>query len=200
MTDVTELITSDHERIRRLLVTLDEAARYAGSNGQACPDWMLAAIWARLATLLILHAAAEQEICFLAIYGGRGNRFRELGNAIAELNDMRDALSEARLFAVGSPAWWHAVNDARRAICDHIVATEAGVLDGFRAHSGPGLRQELGRQWAAFIAARRSDGITEDREFRIARAAQRGETPGSLGPLPDDHGARGTAAQVTGRT
>ncbi len=163
MTDVTELIIGDHERIRRLLTVLDDGARYLAGDGRACPDWMLPAIWARLATLLTLHADAEQEICFLAMYRGRRDGIREFTEAVALLNDVREAVAEARLFRPGDPAWWRAVEAARRSICDHIFATEAGagVLADFRSRSGAELRRELGRQWIAFVAARRRDGEAE---------------------------------------
>jgi hypothetical protein len=161
MTDVTELIIGDHERIRRLLTVLDDGARYGAGDGRMCPDWLLPAIWSRLASLLILHADAEQEICFVAMYGGHRNGCREFAEAVALLDDVRAAVAEARLFRPGDPAWWRAAEAARRSICDHIFATETGALAGFRSRTRAGLRRELGRQWAAFVAARRRDGEAE---------------------------------------
>jgi hypothetical protein len=163
VTDVGELIVADHERIGRLFGALDDAARYAagGDGGRGGPDWMLAAIWVRIATLLGLHADAEQEICFMAMFSRR-DRHSELEDAIGDLNDLRDAVAETRLHDVGSPAWWRAVNAARRSICDHISAIEQGALAEFRDRSEPQFRRHLGNQWKGFIAARHRDGLLQD--------------------------------------
>ena len=66
MADIIEVILADHKRIRRMLGALDDAARY---GEDPCAGWMLAPVWCRLAGLLELHAEAEEEICYLALFG-----------------------------------------------------------------------------------------------------------------------------------
>lgn len=160
MTDVAELIISDHERIHRLFAALDDAARYAAADSGVgrSPHWMLAATWARVASLLALHAEAEREICFVAMFGPGLDRLRDMQDAVADLNDLRDAVAEAGLQRPGSPAWWRAVDAARRSSHDHMAVIDHGVLGKFRERCDGRLRDDLGRQWKRFIAARRRDG------------------------------------------
>src|SRR3984893_4937494 len=49
-----------------MLGAFDDAASY-GEDPYA--GWMLAPVWCRLADLLELHAEAEEEICYLALFG-----------------------------------------------------------------------------------------------------------------------------------
>jgi hypothetical protein len=158
--DVTELIRADHERIRRLFAALDDAARYEAADwaGGRGPAWMLPSMWARIASLIGLHADAEQEICFLPMFGPGRDRVCDLEAAVADLNDLRDAVAEAALQHPGSPAWWRAVNAARRSAYDHIAVIDDGVVSKFRERCDMRLRDDLGRQWKRFIAARRRDG------------------------------------------
>ena len=171
MSDVIEFMLGDHLRIRRLLAALDDAARYSARDGRGGLDWTPAAIWARLATVLTLHADAEQEICFAHLYRDRPDWLSELNDAVAVLNDVREAVAEARLQEAVSPAWWRAAHAARRSICDHIVTIERGAMADFQARSPAGLREQLGRQWVAFTAARQRDGVYEEREFHAIRPA-----------------------------
>jgi hypothetical protein len=66
MANIIEVILADHKRIRRPLRALDDAAHY-GEDPYA--GWMLAPVWCRLADLLELHAEAEEEIGYLALFG-----------------------------------------------------------------------------------------------------------------------------------
>jgi hypothetical protein len=66
MADIIEVILADHKRIRRMLGALEDAASY---GEDPCAGWMLAPVWCRLADLLELHAEAEEEICYLALFG-----------------------------------------------------------------------------------------------------------------------------------
>jgi hypothetical protein len=183
MSDVLELMLGDHLRIRRLLAALDDAAQYSARNGRGGQDWTLAASWARFATLLTLHVDVEQEICFLPMYRGRTNWLDELDDAVAAVNDVRDAVAEARLHQALSPAWWRAARAARRAICEHILTMERGALADFKARSSAGLRQQLGRQWAACVAARQRDGVYQEREFAAIRPVPRPAATVTRGPL-----------------
>ena len=158
MADIIELILADHERIRRLLRALDDAARYGGDTGA---DWVLALVWRRLAGLLELHAEVEEEICYLALFGPGQDAAAQMQDAIADHDDIREAVREARLHAVGSAAWWRAATAALRASSDHMTHEERGALAAFGRRATPALRNELGRHWAAFIAARIRDAAPE---------------------------------------
>jgi hypothetical protein len=73
MADIIEVMLADHKRIRRMLGALDDAARY---GEDPCAGWMLAPVWRRLADLLELHAEAEEEICYLVLFGQGRTRLR----------------------------------------------------------------------------------------------------------------------------
>ena len=159
MTDITDLIPAEHARICRLFGALDDAARLAAprkTTGHE-PQWTVETVWARIAELLGLHAEAEYEICFFAVFGTATSWAADLDEAVACLNDIHDAVTETRLQPPGSRAWWRAVHAARRASERHITELEAGPLADFRRHASPQLRADLGRQWAAFITAVRRD-------------------------------------------
>lgn len=159
MTDITDLIPAEHARICRLFNALDDAARLAAapeSTGHG-PQWTLKTVWARIAELLDLHAEAEYEICFFAVFGCDTDWAAALDDAVACLNDIHQAVAETRLQPPGSRAWWRAVNATRRASERHIFQLEGSALADFRRRASPRLRDDLGRQWAAFIAAVRRD-------------------------------------------
>lgn len=69
--DIIELILADHRRIRRLCHALDNTARYDGSPR---PDSMLSHVWQRLADLLVAHTQAEEETCYLSLFGTGADR------------------------------------------------------------------------------------------------------------------------------
>jgi hypothetical protein len=71
MADIIELVLADHDRIRRLMGALGNAARY-GERGGA--GWVVARAWHRLAGLLDVHTAAEAEIWYPAVARPGGTR------------------------------------------------------------------------------------------------------------------------------
>jgi hypothetical protein len=164
MADITDLIAAEHARICRLFGALDDAARLtadAESTG-CCPRWALETVWARLAGLLDLHAEAEYEICYFAVFGRDTDWAGGLDDAVGSLNDIHHAVTEARLLTVGSRAWWRAVDASRQAGARHICQLEAGALADFRRHTSQRFRDDLGRQWMAFVAALRRDLAADD--------------------------------------
>lgn len=144
MPDIVDLILADHARIRRLFAELDRAGR----EEEALPG--LGAVWADLAGLLEAHAAATREICFLTL---ASDAVDDSGSA--DLDDVIEAVAEARLQPAGSRLWWRAVRAARAAETAHDD-TEP-VLDALRRQLTREQREVLGRQWEAFVAARASD-------------------------------------------
>jgi hemerythrin HHE cation binding domain-containing protein len=155
--DICELVMADHRRIRRLSAALDDTARWDGGSGS-----MLAHAWLRLAGLLEAHAAAEEEICYLPMARYRADAAENRRAAIADHDDIREAIREASLHQPGSGPWRRAVRAALAMSADHLDREEHGLL----AESLDGLtmvqRRELGRQWRAFVAAWRLDAASRD--------------------------------------
>jgi Hemerythrin HHE cation binding domain len=151
-TDIFELITADHRRIRRLSATLDDMARWSGDSGS-----MLAHAWLRLASLLEAHTRAEEEICYLPMSGCGPHAAEDRRAAIADHDDVREAIREAHLHRPGSAPWWRAVRAALALNAGHLDREERGLLaDGLKGLTMT-QRRALGRQWCAFIAAWRLD-------------------------------------------
>lgn len=158
MADVVELILADHDRIRRLLSALDDTAR---PSEDTVGNWPLDPVWRRLAGLTELHAEAEEEICHLAMFGQSQGAAEQRHEGVADHDDMREAIAEARLHPGGSALWWLAVSAARRGITRHIAREERGMLAAFGARATAQLRDQLARQWIVFIGARTRDAIPE---------------------------------------
>jgi hypothetical protein len=154
---VIELIMADHRRIRRLCQALDDAARWSGGSG---PDWAPAYVWQRLANLLEAHARAEEEICYLPMYGQHGQAAERRREAVSDHDDIREAIGEARLRRPGSRLWWVAVSAVPRIAGEHMDREERGPLAASLPRLTVRQRRELGRQYAGFITAWTLDAVT----------------------------------------
>jgi Hemerythrin HHE cation binding domain len=152
--DVIELIMADHRRIRRLRAVLDDAVRCGGESGSG---WMLAHVWQRLAGLLEAHTRAEEEICYLPMFGSGPLADERRQAAAADHDDIRAAISEAALQPAGSARWWSAARAVLAISADHLEREERDMLDGWQARLTMSRRRELGRQWLGFMAALRLD-------------------------------------------
>ena len=167
VTDVIDLITDDHARIRWLFTALEEFAhdgeQMIGSPASGRNDEMAGEIWAALSWLLEVHIDAEDEICRLAM-GAAVQPSDLLEASFGQHGDIREALAEARLCETGSRRWCRALADARSATFHHLRAEENHVLAAFRRETGREIRETLGRQWTSFIVARlRDDAAGPDR-------------------------------------
>jgi hypothetical protein len=174
--DVIELIMADHRRIRRLSEALYDAVRCAGDLDE---NWMLAHVWQRLSGLLEAHTRAEEEVCYPVMLrsGAQADELRR--GAIADHDDIREAVAEASLRRVGSALWWRAVRAVLDCTAEHLEREERGVLA--RCELTAGQRRELGRQWSAFVAA-----WIQDAAPQAARSSRPGpgaepSSPGALG-------------------
>lgn len=154
MADITELIAGDHQRLLRWEAALRDAGRGRAGDG-SCR--VLAALWGRVAALLDLHADAEQEICHLPLAAAGPDGLQEAGELAADLWDIHEAVSEARLQAAGSPPWWLAVNAALTGYQRHHDRLHRGLLASFALRAGRAQRERLAAQWLAFQAARIRD-------------------------------------------
>jgi hypothetical protein len=172
MADVIQLILDDHRRICALLDALPDLIRDRGAGAATgSPD----GIWRQLRGLLDLHTEAEEEICFLDLFGPGPHAADQMQEAIADHDDIREAIREADLQPAGSAAWWRAVTAARRAAGRHIVREELQSLAAFARRAAPGRREELGRQWILFVEARVRDAPAH---YGFTHAAQGQDWPG----------------------
>ena len=154
MTDIIELVLADHRQIRQLRQALYDTARN-GARGGA--DGTLAGVWDSLAGLIELHFSAEREICWLPMCGTDPPGRERLAEAAAVAADIMAAIDETRLLAAGSPFWWRAVNDALSACNAQLGQEEDSILAGFARRADRPAREQLGRQWLAYAAARLLD-------------------------------------------
>ena len=114
-------------------------------------------MWERLAALIEAHADAEEEICHLPMFGSSPQAVEQIGEEAADLDDIREKVNEARLQAPGSPLWWREVEAAVSACLAHIDQHQHGIQADFRRRADRAEREQLGRQWAAFLTARLGD-------------------------------------------
>jgi Hemerythrin HHE cation binding domain len=153
--ELGQLVLAEHAHILRLFAALGEAGR----RGHPAPlsDATLAQLWDRLAELTEAYADTEEEICYPVVFG-RGPRVAALVNAaIADHDDIRAAVAEARLAELGSACWWRAVAGARRACAGHFASEEQALLAEVCAGLNHEADKVLVRQWRRFAAARAGD-------------------------------------------
>jgi hypothetical protein len=148
--DIIDIVLADHERIRKLFAEL--SPRRPDPDGKY--RQVLSLLWDITAALLELHTQAEEEIWFPALTRYGPPAAGAVQAAVADDEDIREAIREAGLHAVGTEAWWRGVDAARRASTAHISNQQAGLL----VHPGgaipAGVRLKLGAQWTSFAAAR----------------------------------------------
>lgn len=173
--DVIELIMADHRRIRRLGQALDDAVR---RSDRYSADWMLSQFWQRLAGLLEAHARAEEEICYLSMFGPGAHAAERRREAIADHDDIREAIGEASLQRTGSALWWRASGDALTVAAEHMEREERGVLADCLPRLTLTRRRELGRQWSAFLAAWTRDAAAQSGADRAVGQASGLPRPG----------------------
>jgi len=152
--DITELILADHRRIGRLCRALYDTARY--DDGPR-PDSMPGYVWQRLADLLVAHTQAEEEFCYLPLFGADAQATERLRDSIADHDDIRETIGEAAAQPVGSAPWWRAVRTVIAVSTEHLVHEERDVLPECLPALSMSRRKQLGRQWCAFMAAWRPD-------------------------------------------
>jgi hypothetical protein len=142
MADITQLILDDHDTFRREFAALDDAQG---------PE-QLRAIWEPLATLLDVHAVAEETVFYPQLLRRGDEAEDETLDAIGDHNDIRDGVHEAARYPIGSPQWWDGVRKARMANSDHMAEEEDEALADFRRNAPLSVREELGHQFLKFKA------------------------------------------------
>jgi hypothetical protein len=74
------------------------------------------------------------------MFGTSPHALQQMQEAIADLDDIREAIGETRLHPAGYPAWRQAVKDALSACVDHFDRQELGILADFRRRADRPLR------------------------------------------------------------
>lgn len=148
--DVVELIMADHRRILRLREALDDTVRRGAASG---PAWMLGHVWERFAELLEAHTRVEEEICYLPMSESSPDPAQWMQAAVADHDDIREAIGEAALQPAGSALWWGAASAVLAINADHLDREEQHIRTGWLPLLTMSRRHELGRQWLAFMSA-----------------------------------------------
>ncbi len=154
--DICDVILFQHHQQRRQFAVLDDWDR-SDTEG-------LAAVWAKLAGFLEVHALSEEKYFYPRVLevgqgaGGADSAAEETEDAIGDHNDIRDAIARAGNEQVGSDAWWQAVIDARLANSDHMAEEEREDLADFRQHASLQERHDIAVQFLRF-EAQHVDGV-----------------------------------------
>ena len=180
--DITQLILDDHHEQRRLFAILEQIDR-SDTGAQA-------AVWARLAAFLEVHAAAEEAIFYpMLLQAGIAARRRagvegETLDAIHDHNEIRDAVSEVARHPVGSDGWYGAVAGANLANGDHMAEEEREGLTDFRRLAGLQQRHGLAVAFATYEARNIAGVQPVDKDpAAYVRQAEEGAGPGGDGSL-----------------
>ena len=151
---------------------------------------MLSAIWDRLAAFLELHAEAEERIFYPALLQVGLAARRAAGveaetlDAIADHNEIRDAVAEVANHQVGTDGWFAAVAGANLANSDHMGEEEREGLTDFRRLAGLYQRHELAVAFAAFEARNYAGVPVIDRDpAAYVREEEEALEPGPGGSL-----------------
>jgi hypothetical protein len=147
--DITQLILDDHHEQRRRFAMLEQL-----DPGDTAA---LEAVWSRLAVFLEVHAAAEEQIFYPELLAAGGTAGRqtveeETLDAIADHNDIRDAVLAVAGHDTGTAGWFAAVAAANAANSDHMGEEEREGLTYFRRHASLRLRHDLAVAFATFEA------------------------------------------------
>ena len=154
--DITQLILDDHHEQRRLFAMIEQIDRSDVTS--------LASIWRHLGKFLDTHAEAEERFFYPRLLevgtgaGGRADVQDETEDAIEDHNEIRDTGLEVDKHAVGSDAWFAAVDACNKANSKHMAEEEREGLTDFRRHTDATLRHALAVKFAAFEADH-ADGV-----------------------------------------
>ena len=182
--DITQLILDDHHEQRRRFAILEQIDP---ANPGALGD-----IWARLAVLLEVHAAAEEAIFYpeLVKLAVAPQPLRsaepETIDAIHDHNEIRDTIAAVAQHQVGTQGWRDAVAAVNLANSDHMAEEEREGLTDFRRRVSLAERHSLAVEFAAFEArdfagVRPVDRDPEAYVREQEEAARASVRPGSLG-------------------
>lgn len=141
--EITALILSEHDVVRREFVALDELAD-AGS-----PEDLRRA-WADLSARLEVHAVGEEELLYPRLARAAEDGVQESVDAVRDHNGIRSSARAVEEHELGSEAWWAAVRACREVNGDHMAEEEREFLPDFRQAVDAERREELGMRWLEF--------------------------------------------------
>ena len=141
--EITALILSEHDVIRREFTALDELAD-AGS-----PDDLRRA-WTALAARLEVHAVGEEELFYPRLARAADEGVQESIDAVHDHNEIRSSARAVEEHEFGSEQWWAAVRTCREVNGDHMAEEEREFLPDFREAVDAERREELGMRWLEF--------------------------------------------------
>ena len=143
-TEIGEVIHAEHRRILRLFGALDDVARRE-DVGQGRST--LRQLWVRLADMLEHHTDAEEQVCFPALSGHGADVTALMEAAIADHNDIREAVAAARALETGSVRWWRTVAAARGECSAHFSREERDLLTALCGFLPQEASRRAARQW-----------------------------------------------------
>lgn len=155
--DICEIILDQHHQQRRLFAALEEFPRDDHDG--------LAAIWRQLETLLELHAEAEERYYYPELVKlGTGaadaeSNDEQVGDALKDHNELRDAIGRVRNADTGSDAWWTAVVDANTVNSDHMAEEERQDLADFRQQASLELRHTIAVRFLTHVARHQGERV-----------------------------------------
>lgn len=165
MPDICDLILEQHHEFRRRFAELD-------GMRDADPD-ALGGMWSPLATLLELHAEAEEELFYPRLLDVGDEPVEETEDAITDHNEITEAVERSGEHEPGSDAWWDAVDAAREENSEHTAEEERGALADFRRNAPDELRHEIGAAWLAWFGDR--DDVDRDQLDLVEYVARHGD-------------------------
>ena len=103
------------------------------------------------------------------MYGCHADAAGRRRGAVADHDDIREAIGEARLRPAGSRRWGVTVSAALMITGEHLDREERGPLAASPPRLTTRQRRELGRQYAGFITAWTLDAMgTAGTYYRVA--------------------------------
>ncbi|HEY2764551.1 MAG TPA: hemerythrin domain-containing protein [Pseudonocardiaceae bacterium] len=141
MSDVTLLILQDHETLRGM---------FAEVEGHRDDPKRAADVWADLAALLEVHAAAEEQHFYPALLQYVPGSEDETRDAIRDHDEIRDGIRHAQDAEAGTGPWWQAVGETREANDEHLAEEERDDLPDCLRYLSPEYRIELGTRFQEF--------------------------------------------------
>ncbi len=173
--DITEIIQHQHDEQRRMFAYLEQWPRDDHDG--------LVAVWKRLAILLETHAEAEEkyfypELLRLGTGGADAESVdEEVGDAVKDHNQIRQAVRTADEHETGSEEWWTAVVDANVHNSDHMGEEERQDLADFRQQASLELRHEIALKFIRYQSQQAAGGIKPVDKDPQEYLADRGEGP-----------------------
>ena len=94
-----------------------------------------------------------EEICYPVLLGWDPHTGAMIEDAVADHNDISEAVEEAQLLGIGAARWWRAVGAAHALCTEHFASEEQNLVAVVSHYVNPEASQLLAHQWTRFVAA-----------------------------------------------